>query len=164
MSNLFKISDKISLKYKTAGKISASDISSYLQDSIAKLKNDISVLESKGASKNEILKIIVSELSESKPTSKPEVSGDPEKIFLHYLNELNKIRPGDLFPARELRKVIPLSKEVFDQTAIDLSKKDKIILHHHDFVGNLTEEEKYQLIHNKKYDIYYVGVGAKRDS
>jgi len=64
---------------------------------------------------------------------------------------------GALIAIRKLRGSVPLSKERFDSAMLELFARDSVILHHHDYVGSLTEAERDELVVDQ-YGNHYVGV------
>jgi hypothetical protein len=61
----------------------------------------------------------------------------------------------------EVRQVAGLSKEAFDTACLELSKAGKIVLHHHDFPSSLGER-LVELVEDKKWGVYYVGVALAK--
>ncbi len=67
---------------------------------------------------------------------------------------------GALIPIRKLRAALRLDKARFDAAVLALYGDDAVILHHHDFVGNLTEAERNELVLDR-HGNYYVGVALR---
>lgn len=67
---------------------------------------------------------------------------------------------GALIPIRELRGALQLPKERFDAALLALYSNDTLILHHHDYVGNLSETERNELVLDR-HGNYYVGVALR---
>jgi hypothetical protein len=90
---------------------------------------------------------------------------DPEPardIIMNALVQLEqRERTGALIPVSHVREASGLPKATFDRTALEMFGDDQIILHHHDYVGNLTPEEREELIKDK-YGTYYVGMAVGR--
>jgi hypothetical protein len=53
-----------------------------------------------------------------------------------------------------------LTKARFDAALLELYGTDAIILHHHDYVGNLSTTERDELVADR-YGNYYVGVALR---
>lgn len=70
---------------------------------------------------------------------------------------------GALIPIRKLRGSIPLAKDRFDAAVLQLYADDAIILHHHDYVGSLTDTERNELVLDR-HGNYYVGVALRGES
>jgi hypothetical protein len=70
---------------------------------------------------------------------------------------------GALIPIRKLRAAMKLDKARFDTAVLGLYADNAIILHHHDYVGNLTESERDELVLDR-HGNYYVGVALRGDS
>lgn len=70
---------------------------------------------------------------------------------------------GALIPIRKLRATLRLDKARFDAAVLGLYADDSIILHHHDYVGNLTEAERSELVLDR-HGNHYVGVALRGDS
>lgn len=67
---------------------------------------------------------------------------------------------GALIPIRRLRGALQLAKDRFDAALLELYGNDSIILHHHDYVGNLTEAERNELVMDR-HGNYYIGVALR---
>jgi hypothetical protein len=67
---------------------------------------------------------------------------------------------GALIPIRRLRSALQLAKDRFDAALLELYGDDAIILHHHDYVGNLTEAERNELVMDR-HGNYYIGVALR---
>jgi hypothetical protein len=70
---------------------------------------------------------------------------------------------GALIPIRKLRAALPLGKERLDAALLGLYAEDAVILHHHDYVGNLSDVEREELVLDR-HGNYYVGVALRGDS
>lgn len=70
---------------------------------------------------------------------------------------------GALIPMRKLREALRLNKARFDAAVLGLYAEDAVILHHHDYVGSLTEAERNELVLDR-HGNYYVGVALRGES
>lgn len=85
---------------------------------------------------------------------------DRDKI-LHGVQELvAREGHGALIPIRKLRGALRLPKERFDTAVLDLYMKDTLILHHHDYVGSLSDAERDELVLDR-HGNYYIGVALR---
>lgn len=82
------------------------------------------------------------------------------------IEKIKQIEPGAergaLVGARELRRVVPLSKTEFDLAVIDLAQQGKLSLHRHDFAASLTADERDQLITDGA-GTYYIGMAIRQN-
>jgi hypothetical protein len=69
---------------------------------------------------------------------------------------------GALIPIRRLRQLLHLPKGSFDAAVLELYSDDAVILHHHDYVGNLTDTERAELVLDP-HGNYYVGIALRGD-
>jgi len=67
---------------------------------------------------------------------------------------------GALIPIRKLRAALQLPKSRLDEAVLQLYADDALILHHHDYVGNLSEAERDELVLDR-HGNYYVGVALR---
>lgn len=76
------------------------------------------------------------------------------------LRILERHNPGVLHSiARSWRPAVPeVPKDRFDRAAVDLAKRRKVVLHHHDYPATLSEEERAGLVRDEM-GTYYVGAG-----
>lgn len=76
------------------------------------------------------------------------------------LRILERHNPGSLHSiARSWRPSVPeVPKDRFDRAAVDLAKRRKVVLHHHDYPATLSEEERAGLVRDEM-GTYYVGAG-----
>jgi hypothetical protein len=70
---------------------------------------------------------------------------------------------GALIPIRRLRATTRLAKSEFDAAVLQLHGDDAIILHHHDYVGSLSEAELAELVVDQ-YGNHYVGIALRGES
>jgi hypothetical protein len=70
---------------------------------------------------------------------------------------------GALIPIRKLRAALHLNKERLDAALLGLYADDAVILHHHDYVGSLTESERSELVLDR-HGNHYVGVALRGGS
>ncbi|MCY2966110.1 MAG: hypothetical protein NT069_21180, partial [Planctomycetota bacterium] len=80
---------------------------------------------------------------------------------------MKRIEPGAergaLVGAGELRRVAGVSKEEFDETALALSRAGRLSLHRHNFVGNLSTEERDLLVTDGAGN-YFVGMALRQNN
>jgi hypothetical protein len=67
---------------------------------------------------------------------------------------------GSLIPIRKLRGSLELPKNRFDAAVLQLYADDAVILHHHDFVGSLSDAERNELVLDK-HGNHYIGVALR---
>jgi hypothetical protein len=82
---------------------------------------------------------------------------DRETIMSAVHELLKREGKGALISVRKLRGTVALSKDRFDTAVLELYNGEKVILHHHDNVGNMSEAERSALVLDQ-YGNYYVGV------
>ena len=70
---------------------------------------------------------------------------------------------GALIPIRQLRAALSLPKADFDRAVFELRDADGVILHHHEYVGSLSEAERGELVVDR-YGNYYMGVALRGES
>lgn len=88
--------------------------------------------------------------------------GSPsEQVMSGLESVVAKEGEGTLVAMRTLRESVPLSKEKFDAAVLDLYAKDKVILHHHDYVASLTPKERAALV-TDKYGNNWHGIALPR--
>jgi hypothetical protein len=90
-----------------------------------------------------------------------EPSSDDRAQVLRGVRELvAREGSGALIPIRKLRSTVELDKGLLDAALLQLFADDAIILHHHDYVGSLTEAERGELLLDR-HGNYYIGVALK---
>jgi hypothetical protein len=70
---------------------------------------------------------------------------------------------GALIPVRQLRALLRLEKTRFDVALLRLFADDAVILHHHDYVGSLSESERNELVLDQ-HGNYYIGVALRGEA
>lgn len=70
---------------------------------------------------------------------------------------------GALIPISKLRNTNQLPKPRLDAAVLALYAEDAIILHHHDYVGSLSESEREQLVVDR-HGNHYVGIALRGDA
>ncbi|MGC4089519.1 MAG: hypothetical protein QM756_16835 [Polyangiaceae bacterium] len=70
---------------------------------------------------------------------------------------------GALIPIRKLRAVVSLAKPEFDAAVFELRDDESVILHHHEYVGSLSEAERAELVLDR-YGNYFMGVALRGES
>jgi len=87
----------------------------------------------------------------------PSIVQNDLEILMSGLRELvGREGRGALIAMRRLRSAVSLPKERFNAAVLELYTKDRIILHHHDYVGSLSESEREELVVDQ-YGNYFVG-------
>lgn len=66
-------------------------------------------------------------------------------------------KPGSLLSVRKVRERAGLPKAMFDLIALDLQRRGKLVLHHHDFPQSLSKSDLAQLIEAPN-SVYYIGL------
>jgi len=95
--------------------------------------------------------------------SPPVTQLDDSAIVLRGVRELvAREGHGALIPIRKLRGALNLPKERFDAALLGLYSSDTLILHHHDYVGNLSDAERNELVLDR-HGNYYIGVALRGD-
>jgi hypothetical protein len=87
-------------------------------------------------------------------------SDDGDRVLLAVRDLISREGSGALIPIRQLRRALDLTKARFDAALLELYGTDAIILHHHDYVGNLSTTERDELVADR-YGNYYVGVALR---
>jgi|GEM_PF-3302992 len=87
-------------------------------------------------------------------------SDDREKILRGVQQLVAREGQGALIPIRKLRSALQLPKQRFDAAVLDLYANDTIILHHHDYVGSLSDAERDELVVDR-HNNYYIGVALR---
>lgn len=70
---------------------------------------------------------------------------------------------GSLIPIRKLRGSLELPKSRFDAAVLQLYADNTVILHHHDYVGNLSDAERNELVLDK-HGNHYIGVALRGEN
>lgn len=107
------------------------------------------------------LRQIGKELSSGALTRTPqERLAQDERDLMAALVSLEREAPGSLHSiARKWRPAVRhISKQRFDEAALDLARKRRIVLHHHDYPAGLTDAERDALVTDTE-GTYYVGAG-----
>jgi len=101
-------------------------------------------------------------LSTRRDTSSISSQSDRDRV-LERLHELvAQEREGALIPIRALRRAVDLGPTSFDAAVLDLADNDLLILHHHEYPSDLSENERAELVRDR-YGTYYfaVALGAE---
>jgi hypothetical protein len=139
---------------------SAPDIRGALSKPLDALKKSIASLELHGVSRPAVAAVLRTELGLAEPEPLA-VSGRPREILLGALRSLVRENPsGSLLSLRELRARVSLDKDVFDATALALSKEGVVVLHHHDYPDSLSASEKRELVQDGR-GTSYVGIAPR---
>jgi len=85
---------------------------------------------------------------------------DREKVLRGVQELVSREGKGALIPIRKLRSTLQLSKQRFDTAVLELYANDTIILHHHDYVGSLSDAERDELVVDR-HNNYYIGVALR---
>jgi hypothetical protein len=88
--------------------------------------------------------------------------GDEDTVLDGLKLLISRERTGALIPISHLRRALNLNPRRFDSLVLDLERAGKVILHHHDFPGNLSENERAELVVDK-YGTHYVGIALGRN-
>jgi hypothetical protein len=149
------------------------DLRVLLKKSLAALTTDIKTTDASNVARDEVLRFIATELgvsqsARSSPVRATAAKSSSETIlrdaFLAALRRLaDRNGKGALLPVRQLRAEAQLEKQIFDMTALALSREGAIVLHHHDHAGSLPEGEREQLIRDTN-GTHYVGIALRRPS
>lgn len=98
-------------------------------------------------------------------TSSASGSANPTQdnaLILSKLRELeSREPPGSLLSVRTLRGLCALSKTRFDAGVLRLSAQKLVVLHHHDFPGGLSDDERALLV-SDAHGTHYVGIAIKK--
>jgi hypothetical protein len=70
---------------------------------------------------------------------------------------------GALIPIRKLRESLRLNKPRLDAALLGLFADDAVILHHHDYVGSLSDAERNELVLDR-HGNHYIGVALRGES
>ncbi|MFZ5896745.1 MAG: hypothetical protein ACOY0T_37155 [Myxococcota bacterium] len=89
--------------------------------------------------------------------------GDRDDVLRQLRELVARDGQGALIPIRKLRAALRLAKNRFDAAVLGLYGDDAIILHHHDYVGNLSDSERDELVVDQ-YGNYYVGAALRGES
>lgn len=125
-----------------------------------------------GISKERVAAVLLSELGVEAPVGAPASRGatasngaksnGAQSRFMAALGELIAEKPREaLWPVRELRKRLPLSKAEFDALALQLMAEGAITLHHHDHARAMPEAERSQLVEDAR-GTHYIGIAPRR--
>ncbi|HEV3162918.1 MAG TPA: hypothetical protein VGZ22_02675 [Isosphaeraceae bacterium] len=105
--------------------------------------------------------------SASTPPSPPEPSASPEEVEAMILERIKQEWPqatgGALVPLSELRKAVefPLAdKAEFDAAILRLADRGSVNLHHHDYPGGLSDNERAGMVSDGRGG-YYIGVSLR---
>ena len=91
-------------------------------------------------------------------------AGDDRSDVLKGVRELvAREGHGALIPIRKLRGALRLPKDRFDTAVLELYGQDTLILHHHDYVGNLSDAERDELVLDR-HGNYYIGVALRGEA
>jgi hypothetical protein len=67
---------------------------------------------------------------------------------------------GALVSLRELRRSVAVQGKNFDRAVLHLAEEGRVALHHHDYPGSLTEEERNEMVSDDR-GTYYIGVSLR---
>lgn len=96
------------------------------------------------------------QLSDAAP--QPTASASDVQRTFAALQELSSRDPNAvLFPMRQLRAQLDIDKSRFDSAVLTLSRDGRVILHHHDFPGSLSESERDKLVVDSN-GTHFVGI------
>lgn len=145
------------------------DVATLLKKVLAELRKAVSSAAGQRVQKARILEAIAGELgvaaasgaSSMAAEERPVSSATDWELFLGALGDLARERGTGLLSVRELRSRTPLDKPRFDRAALELSREGKVILHHHDFPGSLSEADRQSLVVDER-GTHYVGVAPRR--
>jgi hypothetical protein len=98
--------------------------------------------------------------SSPRPTPGPPPGQDRDEVLRSVRAHVAREGHGALIPIRRLRSTLQLAKDRFDAALLELYGDDAIILHHHDYVGNLSEAERNELVMDR-HGNYYIGVALR---
>jgi hypothetical protein len=151
----------------------------YLEKVMAQFEAVCAKLATAGVSRADVAKAVLERAGEParvKRPSEPEVTvgaiqppaptatspaalGD--RIFVKMIEIEPRARTGALVSLRNVRRAMSIGKEDFDAAVIDLANRGRIMLHQHDFPGGLTEQERAELVDDRKGHLYVGAVLAE---
>ena len=132
---------------------------------IEKWKEMRTAAKSAGVRDQDLLAALLEELTRAGvsvgPTPSPISPANDGADVLRGVRELvAREGHGALIPIRKLRGALQIPKDRFDAAVLALYANDTLILHHHDYVGNLSDAEKSELVLDP-HGNYYVGVALR---
>jgi hypothetical protein len=85
-----------------------------------------------------------------------------ERTFLAALDRVARRSPRDaLHLVRVVRAELPgVSKEAFDRMALELARRDVVLMHHHDYAASLTPSEREALVTDGR-GTHYIGIARR---
>ena len=86
-----------------------------------------------------------------------------QRIVEMMVNVEPRARTGALVLLGEVRKRLGVSKELFDQSVVELANSGNIYLHRHTFPGGLSQQERDYLVDDHRGGFFVGAVLAKRN-
>ncbi|MFN0056577.1 MAG: hypothetical protein ACKV0T_30895 [Planctomycetales bacterium] len=95
----------------------------------------------------------------------PAAATEPPPAAVDLIALIRRLEPGAdqgaRVGARDQRRAAQLDKPTFDQAVLSLARAGRLSLHRHDFVANLTPQEREELVTDNQGN-YYVGVALRQ--
>jgi hypothetical protein len=89
---------------------------------------------------------------------------ETERLILEGITRLQPLgQSRALVSIRELRRLLTLTKNDFDQAVFSLAVRGRVALHQHDFPGSLSPDEREEMVRDDR-GTYYVGIVPKEGS
>ena len=105
----------------------------------------------------------VNAASARQPASSEPTPDDREQVLRSVRRFVEREGSGSLIPIRKLRGSLELPKNRFDTAVLQLYADNAVILHHHDYVGNLSDAERNELVLDK-HGNHYIGVALSGEN
>ncbi|SFI46743.1 hypothetical protein [Planctomicrobium piriforme] len=137
----------------------------YLREVGVQLTKTVALLRSIPISDEQLRRALVQLVEETGVTFRNDATL-PAENAVDLLALMKQIEPGAergaLVGVRDLRRAAQCSKDVFDQTVMELSRQGSVSLHRHDFPASLSEEERNDLVRDAT-GTYYVGIALRQN-